>query len=352
VPGGTATAALEVARVLSERSDVELVGVAGRHADAPSSAFAPPVPVRQLPLAAPWLYETWLRAGWPRVERASGKVDVAHATTIIPCASKAPLVVTLHDLAFLHDAAHFTAHGVRVFRRSLDIIRRRAALVLCSSGATMADAADAGIPVERLRHVPLGVHAPSIDAGEADRVRRVFGLPERFALFVGTVEPRKNLARLAAALEQMPERLPLVVAGAAGWGDVQVSGDVRFLGFVADADLRGLYAAADVFCYPSVREGFGLPVLEAMAYGTPVVTSRGTSTEEVAGGAAVLVDPTDVSDIARGVADALRDASQLTVAGRARAAAMTWQHTADLTVAAYREAAQLKAGQLEAGRSS
>ena len=114
---------------------------------------------------------------------------------------------------------------------------------------------------------------------------------------------------------------------------------VAFLGFVADTDLRALYAAATVFCYPSLREGFGLPVLEAMAQGTPVVTSRGTSTEEVAGGAAVLVNPTDIADIARGVADALRDASQLAVAGRARAASMTWQHTAELTVAAYREVA-------------
>ena len=339
VPGGTAMAALEVARELAQRPDVELVGVAGRHGGDPSPGFTPPVPVCQLPFAAPWLYETWLRMGWPRVERAVGAVDVAHATTIIPCAAKAPLVVTLHDLAFLHEPEHFTAHGVRVFRRSLDVIRERAALVLCSSAATMADAAATGIPVERLRHVPLGVSVLPVGEGEVERVRRVFGLPTDFALFVGTVEPRKNLRRLALALASMPTRVPLVVAGAAGWGDVDIpaNADVQFLGFVADADLRALYAAASVSCYPSLREGFGLPVLEAMAYGTPVVTSRGTSTEEVAGGAAVLVDPLDTADIARGIAEALDRRDQLVVVGRARAATATWRRTADLTVQAYRE---------------
>lgn len=339
VPGGTATAALRVAEQLLATPDVELVGVAGRHADQPLPAFAPPVAVRSLPLATPWLYETWLRAGWPRVERATGRVDVAHATTIIPCASSAPLVVTVHDLAFLHEPEHFTAHGVRVFRRSLDVIRRRAALVLCSSEATMADVLDAGVAADRLRHVPLGVDVRPAVAGAAEQVAERFGLSERFALFVGTLEPRKNLARLVAALARLDEPLPLVVAGAAGWGDIEIpsGADVQFLGFVGDDDLRALYAAADVFCYPSLREGFGLPVLEAMAQGVPVVTSLGTSTEEAAGGAAVLVDPLDVDDIARGVSEALHDAHRLSIAGRARAATATWQHTAALTVQAYRD---------------
>ena len=164
-------------------------------------------------------------------------------------------------------------------------------------------------------------------------------MPERFALFVGTVEPRKNLANLAAAMAHLPD-LPLVVAGAAGWGDATPRrATVRFLGFVPDGDLAGLYAAADVFCYPSLREGYGLPVLEAMAQGTPVVTSRATSTEEAAGGAAVLVDPLDVDDIARGVLEALDRRDELAAAGRTRAAAQTWARTAELTVAAYREAA-------------
>ena len=106
-----------------------------------------------------------------------------------------------------------------------------------------------------------------------------------------------------------------------------------------DAERDALYAGADAFVYPSLREGFGLPVAEAMAHGTPVVTSRGTSTEEVAGGAAVLVDPFDVDAIADGIADALAERDQLVAAGRQRAAELTWERTAEATLAAYRELA-------------
>lgn len=343
VPGGTATAALETAAAIAARGDVELVGVAGKHPELPPSPWGPTIPVRQLraPWRGPLLYEGWLRAGRPKVEAATGPVDVAHATTIIPCAADAPLVVTVHDVAFLHDPQHFTPRGVSVFRRSLERIRSRADLVLVSSQATLDDLLHAGLPEERLRHVPLGVRPASVSPADVERVRAQHQLPERFALFVGTLEPRKNLSRLARAVAALDEPLPLVVAGAAGWGELADTGpaDVRFLGFVASDDLGPLYAAAQVFCYPSVREGYGLPVLEAMAQGVPVVTSRGTSTEEVAGGAAVLVDPLDVADIARGIAAALDGGAALAAAGRERAATCTWTTTAERTVAAYREVA-------------
>ncbi|MFT3853007.1 MAG: glycosyltransferase family 1 protein [Ilumatobacteraceae bacterium] len=338
VPGGTAVAALRIARELAAGDEVTVVGVAGRHGAQPPEPWVPPVPVVQLPLAAPWLYETWLRARWPKVERATGAVDVAHATTVIPCPSDAPLVCTIHDLAFVHEPEHFTRHGVRVFERSLNVLRARAALVLCSSEATAADCRAAGLPPERLRVVPLGVDATAADEADVARIRAAYGLPARFALFVGTIEPRKNLANLAVAARRVPD-LPLVVAGADGWGGTAPPGDARFLGFVPEADLAGLYAAATVFCYPSIREGYGLPVLEAMVQGTPVVTSRGTSTEEAAGGAAVLVDPYDPGDIARGIAEALDRAAELSAVGRTRAAGQTWARAAELTVAAYREAA-------------
>jgi glycosyltransferase involved in cell wall biosynthesis len=129
------------------------------------------------------------------------------------------------------------------------------------------------------------------------------------------------------------------VAGAEGWGDVAMpeGGDIRFIGFVPAADLGGLYAGAEVFCYPSEREGYGLPVLEAMVQGTPVVTSRGTATEETADGAAVLVDPSDPVDIARGIAEASARRETLAVEGVARADRATWRKTAQLTADAYRE---------------
>lgn len=340
VPGGTAVAALRVAATLrAEHPDVELCGVAGRHRRPPQSAYAPTVPTAQLPLAGPYLYEAWLRAGWPKVESVTGPVDLAHATSIIPCATASKLVVTVHDLAFLHDPSQFTPRGVKVFRRSLDAIRRRADLVLCSSSATMDDCLHAGIPADRLRLVLLGVDVDPADGAAVARVRARLQLPERYLLFVGTVEPRKNLRGLVDALAHLPDAPPLIVGGAEGWGDTGVdeSDRVRFLGFVPQADLDALYAGAEVFCFPSHREGFGLPVLEAMAQGTPVVTSRGTSTEEAAGGAAVLVDPEDPADIARGIDEALRRHEELRDAGRAHALVQSWSATAAATVAAYRE---------------
>jgi glycosyltransferase involved in cell wall biosynthesis len=344
VPGGTAVAALAVLERLARREDVVVHAVAGRHRRPPVARFEPPVPVGRLPVARPWLYETWLRFGWPLVESVTGPVDVCHATALVPAPSRAPGVVTVHDLAFVRRPEQFSAHGARVMRRSLDGIRRGEQLVLCSSTHTMQDLVDAGVRDERLRFVPLGVDVRPVTPAAADTVRRRHGLPERFVLFVGTLEPRKNLARLAAAVARVPDPPLLVVAGAVGWGDVatqlQASHDaVRVLGFVDDEDLDGLYAAATVVAYPSEWEGFGLPVAEAMAQGAAVVTSRGTPTEEVAGGAAVLVDPFDVDDIARGLADAERDRALLAPLARRRAEALSWDVTAEATVAAYREAA-------------
>lgn len=343
VPGGTGVAALRVAEALGPHNDVRLIGVAGRHRRLPPDPWTPPIPVAHLPIASPWMYESWLRFQWPRVEMATGPIDIAHATTLIPCPTKARLVVTLHDLAWVHEPAHFTRHGVRVFNESLGIIRRTADLVLCSSQATMDDCVANGIGAERLRLVPLGVETQRATADEVERVRARYGLPDEYLLFVGTVEPRKNLRGLVAALEHMGRRIPLVVAGAAGWGTTGVehvdSTRVSFLGFVPSDDLAGLYAGATVFCYPSEREGYGLPVLEAMAQGAPVVTSRGTATEETAGDAAVLVDPMSPEDIGRGIDEALLRRNELRAKGLARAQRRSWAASAALTAAAYRELA-------------
>ncbi len=337
-PGGTAVAALRIARELATMAeDIELYQVAGRHPTVPRPEFRPVGQVAMLPLSRPLLYETWTRLNWPKLESVTGELDVAHATGLVPCGTDVPMVVTVHDLAFLHDPDKFTRHGNRIMRRSLDTIRKRAARVICSSTSTVDDCIAAGIDPDRVRLVPLGVDRVDVAPADVRRVRRTYSLPDDFVLFVGTLEPRKNLTRLAEAAEIAGVRL--VVAGADGWGAIEARGrdDVAFLGFVPQERLAPLYAAASVFAYPSEREGFGMPVAEAMAQGTPVVTSTGTSTEEVAGGAAVLVDPLDERDIARGLTEAFDRREELAAAGLERTEDMSWSRSAELTSAVYRE---------------
>ena len=343
VPGGTGTSALEVLKELLEMDQCDVIGVAGRHRHGPTAGFEPPVPVATFPIGGALLVEAWTRMGWPLVESLVDGVDVVHSTTIIPPATHKPLVTTIHDVAFLHHPDFFTSRGNKVFRRSLDRQREKASLVLCSSTATLDDCLQLGFASSRLRHVPLGVRAHDVEEHDRQRVRQKYGLPDEFVLFVGTVEPRKNLARLVAALESLPGAPPLVIAGIEGWGDAQLttSHEVHSIGYVAAQDLPALYSSCAVFAFPSILEGYGLPVIEAMAHGAPVVTSRGTSTEEVAGGAAVLVDPLDVASIASGIRTALDGRDDLVVQGYARARQLPWSATAALTVDAYTDAMEM-----------
>jgi glycosyltransferase involved in cell wall biosynthesis len=349
IPGGTAWSTLELVRALDARGDVQLVGVAARHRQPPPEPWTPPIRVRQLPLPRSVLYETWHAPGWrwPRVERATGPVDVVHATAVAYPAAAAPVVVTIHDLAFLHDAQLATRHGHRFFRRGLELARRHARLVMCPSRTTLDECVDAGIERERLRLVPWGVTPSKVAKDDLSAVLERYKIDRAYVLFAGTVEPRKNLPRLLDAFARVPNEVDLVLAGPSGWNEsidaqvIALGPRVRALGFVGRSDLDALLAGASVFCYPSVREGFGLPVLEAMAQGTPVVTSSGTATAEVAGDAALLVDPLDVDAIAcaiRAVLDDRAEAARLVAAGRDRAETFTWERTADRVVEVYREA--------------
>ena len=353
VPGGTATSILGLLGALRDRLELDLVGVAARHADSPPAPFVPPIPVTHLPLPRPLLYEGWHAPGalrWPPVERATGAVDVVHATAVAVPPTASPLVVTIHDLAFLAEPSLFTRHGLRFFRRGTELARRHATVVVVPSRATAAECVDAGFDQSRLRVVPWGVEtANPAAAADIERARIAHGLPERYVLFCGTIEPRKNLRRLVDAFVlSAPPDVVLALAGGAGWHEdaaellAPLGARARPLGFVASPERDLLYAGAAAVAYPSLREGFGLPVLEAMAQGAPVLTSRGTATEEVAGDAAVLVDPTDTGAIASALADLLADpaaAAALGERGRARAATFTWAATAEATHRAYEEAA-------------
>jgi glycosyltransferase involved in cell wall biosynthesis len=183
-----------------------------------------------------------------------------------------------------------------------------------------------GIDEARVEVIPNGVE--DVFTPEGDRAAG------DYVLAVGTLEPRKNLSRIAAAVD-----CELRVVGARGWGGIDVQGNgVRWLGEVPDAELARLYRGARVVAYPSLYEGFGIPILEAMACGAPVVTSAGGSTEEVAGGAAVLVDPRDPNAIAAGLEEAARRRDELRRRGLERARAFSWAAVARATEAVYREA--------------
>jgi glycosyltransferase involved in cell wall biosynthesis len=348
VPGGTASAVLDQVAAVAERGDVDQVGVAARHGTPPPVAWRPGIPVRHLPLPRQALYRSWHRLRRPGVERATGPVEVVHATGYAIPPRTAPLVVTMHDVAWRRDPSMFTRNGVRFFEAGLRCVVADADLVLCPSQATVDDCEAAGIGRERLRHVPWGMTASDVPADAVAAVRERYGLTGRYVLSVGTLEPRKNLARLVEAFSRLPQDdVTLVVVGPDGWGEGlaglvdRLGGRARLTGFVPRSELAPLYRGASVVCYPSLWEGYGLPVAEAMGAGAPVVTSAGTATEElVAGGAGLAVDPRDVDAIAGAVASVLDDddlADRLRSAGRARAAATTWQTTATQTVAAYEE---------------
>ena len=269
---------------------------------------------------------------YPLALRRRGGFDVLHCTTFRgPPGARAPVVVTVHDLAILRRPEAFPLWHRLYGRAGLRRVLRGADAIVTVSEFTRREVEDlAGIPSERIRVVPNGV-----DPIFRPSARHVEELAQgREVLAVGTLEPRKNLARSVEAARRAG--LELRVVGARGWGGVDVPG---WVGEASDARLAELYRGAACLLYPSLYEGFGLPVLEAMASGTPVVTSRGTAMEEVAAGAGVLVDPTDVGSIAAGLHEAVRRRPELVELGLARAAEFTWERAADAVEALWRELA-------------
>jgi glycosyltransferase involved in cell wall biosynthesis len=354
VPGGIATVTAELVRALASRPDVEVTGVSARHPDAPAEDFATTVPVRQLPLPRRMLYESWQWLRRPVVERATGLVDVVHDMGYVAPPSRAPLVATVHDLWFLDHPDHYTWHSHAVMTRGFELARREARLLVCPSSASIEACVAAGIERDRLRLLPWGVRARPLDEGEAASVVRRYGLERPYVLFSGTIEQRKNVVRLLHAFERLERTdVDLVLAGPPGsnpdaWeaeldaATTRLGARCKRLGAVPPHHLDALCSEASVVVYPSLGEGFGLPILFAMTQGAPVVTSKDTSTEEVAGDAAVLVDPLDVDSIAEGIEHVLTDrqlAASLREAGRRRAAGFTWERTATVAAAIYGEAA-------------
>ena len=362
VPGGTATSLLQLAGALVVAGDVDMVGVVARgDLRRPSTLRAPDpsrrpagwpdgLPVATLPLPLPLLYDAWARGRGPSVAAVAGGADLVHVTVPLRVGiGDAPMVATVHDLFPLTRPGEFSSRGARLMSSGLEWVLRCARVLMVPSPTVAAACVERGIEESRVTVVPWGA-GTSLDAPDpADlaAVRSRHGIVGPYVLFVGTIEPRKNLAGLVAALARVDRPdLTLVIAGPTGWGaglDAAVTGlasPIARLGHVPTADLPALYAGAAVVGYPSFEEGFGLPVLEAMSVGAPVVTSVGTATEDVAGDAALLVDPHDPAGIADALVQILDDpalGARLGAAGRRRAAEYRWDRAAELTSQVYQQ---------------
>ena len=269
---------------------------------------------------------TWYPLLLPRQARRDA---VLHCTTFrAPLRSPVPVVVTVHDLAVIRHPELFTA-WTRLYARTLLLpVLRAATRVLAVSEFTKREVVElAGVPEER---IDVAYNASSSPAFTPEGP----AAEGEYVLAVGTLEPRKNLPRLIEATASLG--LELRIAGARGWGGVDPSAaHVRWLGRPTDIELATQFRGALCLAYPSLLEGFGIPVLEAMRTGTPVVTSAGSAMEEVAGGAAELVDPHDVASIAAGIERTLARRDDLRRAGFLRAAEFSWDATAEATVRSY-----------------
>jgi glycosyltransferase involved in cell wall biosynthesis len=270
---------------------------------------------------------------YPFLLGREGAADLLHCPTYRgPLRSRVPLVVTVHDLAVLRHPGAFNRWTRTYSPRVVPAVLRAARRVIAVSDFTRRELVELlGVPDEKIRVVPNAVGDEFTQEGPAEA--------GDYVLAVGTLEPRKNLGRLVEAVRKTDRELRVV--GARGWGGVEVRGNgVRWLGEVDDAELARLYRGAACVAYPSLYEGFGIPILEAMACGTPVVTTRGTAMEEVADGAAVLVDARDSEEIAAGIERAATERDTLVPRGLERARAFRWDAVAAATVEVYREAAQ------------
>ena len=319
--------------------------------------------VFRLPTNRPPVRILWEQAFQPWAVRRA-KLDLLHSPAFVgPLVSACPLVVTVHDLSFLFFPQGFRALNRSYLRLFTRLSVRRAQRVLAVSESTKRDLVTYyGLSPAKVDVVYNGVDGSfrPLPADQVAAFRRQTGLPDRFMLFVGTLEPRKNVVRLIEAYARLSkERPPLVLVGGRGWLYDQIfsrvealnlSGQVHFAGYVLAEDLPLWYNAADLFVYPSLYEGFGLPPLEAMACGTAVITSTASSLPEVVGKAGLTIDPTDTEALATAMGQVLRARDlreQMQAEGLARAQSFSWEKTAQQTVDSYRRA--LIAGEGAAG---
>ncbi len=327
---GVSRYSTSLAAALSARGDVDVISIGGGPLVARGTWRKKLLTARQ---------DFWWYPYGGRRSAGGADVDVYHCPSARAPVTRGrpPTVVTIQDLASFHYPETLTRWSRLYERRTVPLVARAADLII----ATSTDAANdiekiLQIPRSKIRVVPLGV-----DLKFFGRTSSAPPYPFPYVLFVGSAQPRKNLKRLGLAVDRVSEchrGLRLVVAGADAWGRESASGsNVVFAGRVDDEQLLALYRHAECAALVSLHEGFGLPILEGMAAGAPVVASNVAAIPEVSGGAAVLVDPFSVDSIADGIEEAIGNRDNLITAGARRAAQFMWDRTADLTMAVYKE---------------
>ena len=268
-----------------------------------------------------------------------------------PPVRKAKVVTTIHDLTTIKFPLYHHESTVEAQAHRLRWVRREADIILADSFATKQDIIELlGIPEEKIKVVYLAageryreyrIQNLEVRTKEVARLKKKYSIDGEYFISVGTLEPRKNLKRIIEAFSVNAQRTSLnarlVIVGRSGWGEtLPKTENVNFLGLVPDEDLPGLYAGSSGLIYPSLYEGFGLPVLEAMTVGCPVLTSDRGSLAEVAGGAAISVDPEDLESIVWGIESLIKDREKLTAKGLKRSLNFSWEKTAKETLSIYK----------------
>jgi len=293
------------------------------------------------------------------LELAPFSLDVLHSPDFIPPArTRCPSVITMHDLAFLLYPRFLTRDSARYYGQ-VDLAARQADHIIAVSESTKRDTVRLlGVPEAKITVIYEAAHplfTPITNEEALDRIRARYHLPSEFILFVSTIEPRKNLPTLLRAFRRLRDnyksQATLAIAGNRGWlaeevdavlDELRLGDAVRFLGGVANEELVYLYNAAKLFVLPSFYEGFGLPPLEAMACGTPVIVSKVSSLPEVVGDAGLLVEPEDVEGLTVAMWRVLTDDNlrrEMRAKGLKRAAKFSWERAARETLAVYRQVA-------------
>jgi len=291
-------------------------------------------------------------------------VDVLHVQYTAPPFAPCPVVATIHDLSFERVPETFNRRSRAQLQITVRYTARRAAQILTLSEYSRRDIIDAyQVDPDRVFVTPAAAppwFGPVTDETELQRIRATYGIERDYILSLGSIQPRKNLVRLISAYASLRQMLPdtrlpqLVLAGKRGWLDSEifqaaqqsaVKDDILFIGYVPDGDIPGLYSGAECFAYPSYFEGFGLPLVEAMQCGTPVIAGDRTAMPEVVDGAGILVDPFDEAAIAQALARVIAEPDfrkALRVKGLERAREFNWEKTARLTLDSYQRAVRLR----------